>query len=328
MSVSKYLTAARRVPRVELLAASAAVLVGVVLLFVKWLAYALTGSAAVFADAAESIVNVAASGFAVFALVYAHRPADAEHPWGHGKIEFLAALLEGSMIGVAALAALWQAGEAMWRGPHVERINLGIALVAVAGVANGLLGAALRRIGRRVGSLTLEADGRHLLADAVTSAVLLAALIGVGATGWPWLDPLAAVALAGYLGSEAVGLVRRAGAGLLDEQDAEDDALLARRLDAHCGGDATNEPRVCSYHKLRHRHVGRDHFVDFHLVVPATWDVARGHTVATQIERELQHALGRGDPDKPGNAFATAHVEPCGAAGCPGCAAGRVESGA
>ena len=324
MRIGKFIQSARHVPRAELLAAAAAVVVGVLVLATKFLAYSLTGSAAVFTDAAESVVNVAASGFAVFALVYAHRPADADHPYGHGKVEFLSAMLEGAMIGVAALAALWQAGETMVRGPHVARLDLGIALVAVAGVANGLLGVGLRRVGRRTGSLTLEADGRHLMADAVTSAVLLTALVAVALTGWPWLDPLAAVALAGYLGREAVGLMRTAGAGLLDEQDAEDDALLARLLDAHLGKDAA-EPRVCSYHKLRHRHVGRDHFVEFHLVVPAAWDVARGHDVASAVERELQHALGRGDPEKPGHAYATAHIEPCRDALCPRCARGRIQ---
>ena len=297
-----------------------AVGVGVVLMAVKFTAYWLTGSAAVFTDAAESIVNVAASGFAAYALVYAHRPPDPTHPYGHGKIEFLSALFEGGMISAASLVAVARAGEALWRGPQVERLDLGMLLVAVAGAANGAVGLALLRLGRRRGSLTLEADGRHLLTDAVTSGLLLAALVAVWRTGWAWLDPLAAFGLAGYLGWEGVGLVRRASRGLLDTLDPEDDATLSRILDAHVGPRA-REPRVCGYHALRHRHVGRDHWVDFHLVVPHGWNVARGHEAATAIEIELQEALGHSDPATPGSARATAHVEPCRDEQCPRCAA-------
>ena len=304
--------------RVERRAAILAVGVGIVLLVAKFIAYALTGSAAIFTDAAESIVNVLASLFAAWAVWYAHQPADERHPYGHGKIEFLSALFEGGMILMAALVAAARAAEALWRGPELERLGAGLMIVAAAGAVNGVTGLFLKHTGRRTGSLTLEADGRHLLTDAVTSVALLAALGAIALSGWEWLDPVAAIALAIYLGWEGLHLVRRGYVGLMDTIDPEDDALLTRLLHAHVKPDG-KPPRVCGFHALRHRHVGRDHWVDFHLVVPRSWDVARGHAVATAIEIELQDALGNSDPDTPGAARATAHVEPCPDEHCPNC---------
>ena len=292
--------------------------VGIVLLGVKFFAYYLTGSAAIFTDAAESIVNVLAAGFALWAIGYAHQPADASHPYGHGKMEFMSALLEGSMILVAALAALWRALETVWQGPEVESIGLGLILVVFAGVANGGLGLVLIRKGKASGSITLEADGRHLLTDAVTSVVLLITLVAIWLSGVAWLDPIGAVVLAIYLGWEGVHLIGRAAAGLMDKQDPDDEKLLTDLLDSHIG-DGAAEPKICSYHKLRHRHVGRDHWIDFHLVVPRDWNVKQGHDVAGAIEGELERAFGRDDPEIPGHTNATAHVEPCEDPTCVNC---------
>lgn len=311
-------TSLRRVPRVELVAAAVALGVGILLLLTKFAAFAITGSSAIFTDAAESIVNVLASGFALLALLYSRTPADAEHPYGHGKVEFLSALVEGGMICFAALVALARAAEAVWRGPEVERLGWGIALVAIAGLINGLVGGGLVAVGKRQGALPLEANGRHLLTDFVTSIMLLIALFAVWITGRVWLDPLAACLLALYLGWEGIRLARRASANLLDQQDVADDERLTRMLDAHVGPEGI-EPRICSYHKLRHRHVGRDHWIDFHLVVPADWSVECGHEVGTRIEMELQNAFGRDDPAQPGDAFATAHIEPCHDTACSNC---------
>src|SRR5690606_15323114 len=130
---------------------------GFLLLLTKFAAFAITGSSAIFTDAAESIVNVLASVMAMLALLYSRRPADAEHPYGHGKVEFLSALVEGGMICIAALVALARAAEAAWRGPELQRLDWGIALVAVAGVVNGLVGAGLLAVGKRQGAMPLEA---------------------------------------------------------------------------------------------------------------------------------------------------------------------------
>ncbi len=298
----------RHIPRVEATAALTSLAVGVALLIVKFTAYAFTGSTAIFSDAMESIVNVAAAGFALYALQLAHRPADREHPYGHGKIEFLSAGLEGGMMLVAAAMIVIQATEAIVFGPHIEELNLGLALMAAAMIVNGAMGMLLLRRGRRSGAITLEAGGRHLLSDAITSATVLLCLGIIAITGWRYVDPLAAMLVAGYIAWTAIGLLRRAAAGLMDRQDLADDAMLQDILDSHVG-PAGKPPMICSYHKLRHRHSGRYHWVDFHLLVPAGLSIEEGHRIASAIEYEIEMKIGEGN--------ATAHVEPCHEPNCP-----------
>ncbi len=299
--------------RLELRAAIAAIVVGVALMAVKFVAYYVTGSAAVLSDALESIVNVLASGMAFYSVWLAHRPADREHPYGHGKIEFMAAGFEGGLICAAAVLIVVKAVYELATGrASVQAVGLGWPLVAGAMVVNGGVGCFLLVLGRRCRSLTLEADGRHLLSDAVTSLVALSALAVVGWTGWVNADPLAALLIALYIAWTGVGLLRRSAAGLMDEQDAEDDRLIAAILDRHIGPGG-QQPRICSYHKLRHRHTGRFHWVDFHVVLPAGLTIEDGHQVASVIEDEMERALGEAD--------ATAHVEPCDQTRCSNCAA-------
>jgi cation diffusion facilitator family transporter len=187
-------------------------------------------------------------------------------------------------------------------------------LTVISGGVNGALGFYLLGSGRKHRSITLEADGRHLLTDAITSAAVLIGLVIVKLTGWTYADPIAAIVIAIYIMRTAWGLLRRSAAGLMDEQDVEDQKLLRGILDAHIGASGT-DPRICSYHKLRHRHSGRYHWVDFHLVVPADWDVRHGHEVASALEYEIEQALGEGN--------ATAHVEPCISPDCQSCRTAR-----
>ena len=298
--------------RFERRAAVLSLLVSVALMGVKFFAYFLTGSSAVFSDALESIVNVMASGLALYSIVLAHAPADARHPYGHGKVEFLSAAFEGGMILLAALVITARAVEQLIRGGGVQKIEAGIALTAAAMLVNAIVGVLILRTGRRHGSIALEADGKHLLGDAVTTAGVLVALGLVKWTGRAWVDPLGALLLAAYISFMGYGLLRRATAGLMDEQDVEDDRLIRSILDAHAAPGGP-DPRICSYHKLRHRHSGRYHWVDFHVVVPPAWTIERGHEVASALEYEIERALGEGN--------ATAHVEPCADSECPACRA-------
>ena len=291
--------------------------IGVALLAAKFVAYFITGSAAIFSDALESIVNVAAAAFACYSLLLAHQPADADHPYGHGKIEFFAAGFEGGMILLAAIAASVKAIDYLIHGSTLLQqggwLIEGLFLVACTVVVNAAMGWYLIWIGRQQQSLTLEADGRHLITDVWSSAI---ALVGVGAvavTRLRWIDPVAALCVAVYISQVGVRLLRRSFAGLMDEQDKDDERMLKRLLDAHIGA-AGREPRICSYHKLRHRHSGRYHWVDFHLVMPERWDIARGHAVASSIEYEIEQALGEGN--------ATAHIEPCTETACANCGKG------
>ena len=301
----------QHVPRPEARAAALALVVAVVLLGAKFLAYLITGSAAIFSDALESTVNVAAASFAIYSLSVAHTPADREHPYGHGKIEFFAGGFEGGMILLASLFAVGKAVDSLLH-PSLNQQNLPAAfgLLCAALAVNAIVGATLLRTARRSGSVTLEADGKHLLSDAVTSLFALVALLLVHFTGRQWFDPVMAMVVALYIAGIGVALMRHAAAGLMDRQDRADQVLLTQILDSHVG-PAGKDPRICSYHKLRHRHSGRYHWVDFHIMIPPDWDIQRGHNVASAIEFEIERALGEGN--------ATAHIEPCKDAACASC---------
>ena len=291
-----------------------ALVVSVALLAVKFTGYVFTNSAAIFSDALESVVNVTAAGMALWALWVAHKPADASHPYGHGKAEFLSAALEGGMILLAAVAIMIKAADILLfhdAGAELQRLDLGLLLMGFALVVNGVMGFALVRQGQRNNSLALEADGRHLLADAITSVVAIAALIGVKYTGRAWLDPAGALILSVWIGITGIRLVRRSIAGLMDETDVADDRLLRQLLDRHIGPNPVTEPAICSYHKLRHRHAGRYHWVDFHVKVPPDLGVRDAHEIASAIEYEIETSLGTGN--------ATAHVEPCEDEACKRC---------
>jgi cation diffusion facilitator family transporter len=243
----------------------------------------------------------------------AHRPPDEQHPYGHGKVEFMSAGFEGGMMLVAAGVIVLRAIEQLLSGAriHDEQISAGIALIAIAAIINGTLGLFLIRAGRRGGSITLEADGKHLVTDAVTSAGVIIVLFIVKGTGWRRFDPACAILIGLWVAIESIRLLRRSAAGLMDEQDLADDKLLRQILDSHVGPNG-KEPRICSYHKLRHRHSGRYHWVDFHIMIPSELSITRGHEFASAIEYESERALVEGN--------ATAHVEPCMTQNCPSCA--------
>lgn len=304
----------RHVPADEARAILVSLFVGVALTAVKFAAYFLTDSAVVFSDAMEGIVNVAAASFALYSIIVAHQPADAGHPYGHGKVEFLSGGFEGGMILLAAMAAATKGTFDLLHGTPMSgaRLDWGLALMALTLPVNGGVGWYLVRTGRRKASVTLVADGHHLMTDALTSVVAIAALAVVRVTGWRYADPIGAIVVSAYIARTGVRLLRQSIGGLMDRQDAEDEALLRRILDSHLG-PAGVEPRVCGYHKLRHRHSGRYHWVDFHITVPPDWNVERGHRVASAIEYEIELALGVGN--------ATAHVEPCKVRACAACEA-------
>jgi cation diffusion facilitator family transporter len=301
--------------RAEVRLAALSLLLGIVLMSSKLAAYYITRSTAIFSDAMENVVNVLSAAFALYALLLAHQPADEEHPYGHGKVEFLSAAFEGGMMLLATILIMVQAGGALWLGIPPQRLNVGLAITAMSTVLCAGMGFLMWRRGKRGGSMTLEADGIHLLSDSVTGVVVLAALMAVRLTNQPILDPLAALAVSLWVALQAARLMRRAAAGLMDEQDEADAVLLNRILNSHIGADA-RDPRICSFHKLRHRHSGRVHWVDFHIQVPAGWAVEQGHRVATSIEMEIERSLT--------HCSATAHVEPCVNSGCRFCQATEV----
>ncbi len=305
--------AIRRIPRPELNAVGVSVVVGIVLLTIKFVAYYLTGSAAIFSDAVESIVNVMASLVALWALAIAHLPPDENHPYGHGKVEFVSAGFEGGMILLAAVFIFVSTVNTIFfhfRDMGPKQIDVGLVLIVMAMLINGAVGVMLIRVGRKQRSLTLEADGHHLMIDAYTSVAVLVGLGIVRGTGWMWADPIVAVGIAVYIALAGLRLLREALGGLLDAQDMADEKALVDLLRTHVGTEGT-DPQICSFHKVRHRHSGRYHWVDFHIMVPADLNVADGHRIASRIEYAMEHLLGEGN--------ATAHIEPCDNPDCEHC---------
>jgi cation diffusion facilitator family transporter len=280
--------------------------VAVVLLVVKFFAWHLTGSQAIFSDALESIVNVVAAATALSVLAWAGQPADRDHPFGHGKIEFFSAAFEGGLIASAALVILWRAVVAFLEGAVPQRLDLGLWLTAGAGAANGGLGLYLLRYGRRHHSAAIEADGEHLLSDFWTSAAVLLGLVAVLATDIWWLDPAVAVGVGIYLLATGWRLVRRAIGGLLDE---EDPAFLRRLV-------AVLAPRVADgiirVHRLRAIRAGRFHHISAHVVVPEFWTVERAHDAVEALAANVVRELG-------GEAEIDFHTDPCERAYCAQC---------
>ena len=291
--------------------------VGFVLMGVKFFAYYLTRSAAIFSDALENIVNVFSSGFAMYAVLLAHRPADKEHPYGHGKIEFFSAGFEGGMILLAAVLIVGAGGGvASSLRARTQDLTCGPA-------ADGRRDARLRGAGAVPACASGGGPGRsrwrrtaqHLLSRRRHQRRRRRRAARRPGHRLGWVDPVGGAGGGRVHRVAGARPAARSAAGLMDEQDAADARLLRRILDAHTGPRRPS-PAICSYHKLRHRHSGRYHWVDFHIVVPAWWDVAPGHRVASTIEYEIEQALGEGN--------ATAHVEPCTLPACPRCEASRV----
>jgi len=300
--------------RAELHLASGTLALGLLLLGLKFLAYFITGSAAIFSEALESIVNVFAASLTVYAIILAHAPADRRHPYGHGKAEFITAAFEGGMLLAAGFVMVFRSIELLIYGAKVQKLDAGLALVLFMALASGFLGVALIRRGKASSSLSLEAVGQQFMSDAVTTVMVLVTLIAVKLTRQNWLDPVGGLLMAGYVSYVAASLMRRSFAGLMDEQDIADDNMIRRLLDAHLHQPGHEQSTtICSYHKLRHRHSGRYHWVDFHMVVPGDWSIDQGHRVASGIEYEIEQALGEGN--------ATAHVEPCNGIDCLVCPA-------
>lgn len=273
---------------------------GLVVLGLKTAAWWVTGSAALYSDAAESVVNVAASLVALLALRLAAKPADANHPYGHDKAEFFAAVIEGVLIVVAALAILQHSWD-VWRHPApIEAPLLGLALNAASTVLNCAWGLLLLRRGRRLRSPALVADGRHLLGDVVTSAGVLAGLALALATGFAWLDPLLGGLTAIYILVSGSLVIRDSVGGLMDAAPA---AEIVERIRALVGEHAEG---AIEAHDLRMRHAGRLTFLEFHLVVPGDMRVAEAHEICDRIEAALKAEME--------GLMITIHVEPEGKA--------------
>jgi cation diffusion facilitator family transporter len=256
--------------------------VGFLMLATKVFAYWMTGSAAILADAAESVVHVVAVAFAAYSLWLSRKPPDPSHPYGHDKIAFFSAGFEGAMIVLAAVYIVFESIHRLIVGPKLENLGGGALLVLAAGLINGALGAYLRRVGKKHGSLIVEADGSHVLTDCLTSFGVLAGLSLTMLTGWLRFDPMVAILVAVdilWMGSK---LIRQSIGGLMDEVDPATQAQIRRLL-----VELTSEAGV-QFHGLRHRNAGNTNWVEFHLLFPKDTSLESAHALATKIEERIQ----------------------------------------
>jgi len=260
-------------------------------------AYYLTGSVGLLSDALESVVNLVAAVTALAMLAVAERPPDDDHPFGHTKAEYFASAVEGALILVAAFGIAATAIERLFHPLPLERVGLGLAISVVASTINLGTARVLERVGRRYGSITLEADARHLMTDVWTT---LGVLVGVGAvqlTGWLPLDPIIALLVALNIVWAGVQLMRRAATGLMDSAIPVPERERIQQIFARF------EPEGVEFHSLRTRQAGQRRFISVHVLVPGEWSVQRGHDLLEQIEREVREAM-------PGPTTVMTHLEP------------------
>jgi len=276
--------------------AAGSVAIALAVLAMKLVAWWLTGSVALFADALESVVNVAAAIAALVAVHFAAQPADVNHPYGHDKAEYFSAVLEGALILVAAFIILHECWQ-VWNAPRTPELSLmafGVAMTATA--VNAVWCRVLFKQGKRLRSPALLADARHLLADVVTSIGVLIGVALAMASGLLWLDPLLAALTAVNILVSGARLMRESVGGLMDE--ALSPELLAR-IRATVAAEAEG---AIEAHDIRSRQAGRSTFIEFHLVVPGEMRVVEAHAICDRVEAALKAELG--------SAVITIHVEP------------------
>lgn len=262
--------------------AAGSILVALAVMGLKYWAYLVTGSVALYSDALESIVNLVAAVAALAAIHVSTRPADRNHPFGHHKAEYLSAVLEGVLIVVAALLIFREAYDAIVSPRTLSGFGHGMALSAVATVFNGAWSAFLIRRGRKLRSPALVADGWHLLTDVLTSVGVLTGLVLAAVTGIDILDPLLAVAVAIYILWSGSKIAMSSLSGLMDEAADSDIQARIRVAIERSGGGAIEA------HDVRTRQAGRVTFIEFHLVVPGAMSVLEAHAICDRLEAALE----------------------------------------
>lgn len=267
------------------LAMRLSLIVGVAMLGGKTFAYAITGSAAIMSDAAESIIHVIAVAFAAFSLWLSARPANARFNYGYERIAFFSAGFEGALIIIAALTIIVAAIQKWMAGLQIEQLGVGTAIVAAAGALNAALGGYLVYTGRKSRSLILEANGKHVLTDSWTSFGVVLGLLLVIWTGWKPFDPLCAIAVALNILWSGGGLIRRSVAGLMDYSDPEVRRAVEDALTSEC------RARGMRFHEVRLRSLGQRVLVDVHLLFPFEMPLGEAHRIATAVEQTVEQQV-------------------------------------
>ncbi len=264
------------------------------------------GSAALRSDALEGSVNVLAAAFGLGSVLFSERPADQDHPYGHGKIEYFAQAFEGGLISLAGFLILIDTVLRVIHQDPLQDLDQGLKLNVLAGFMNGILGFGIFLAGKKHHSQILISDGIHLLTDLLTTVILGVGLVLVIFTGWNWLDPLLALAVAGFLFRTGFKLVQESSNALLDAQSPE---LVDRIV-----GFLNEIPRrsVIAVHELKVQQFGRDKHVDLHVVVPEFLSIKDAHDESDRFAEDLMHKLGH-------HSIVHTHIDPCEREFCSEC---------
>jgi cation diffusion facilitator family transporter len=271
-------------------AASVSIASNSLLIALKLAAGVITGSIAIITEAIHSSIDLIASLVAFFSVRKADEPADASHPYGHEKVENLAAAIEGMLILVGAGIIIFESSRRLVQGAHVDTLGVGIAVIGFSAVANLVVSAYLQRRARQTDSPALEGDAAHLRTDAYTSMGVLVALLLVELTGARWIDPATALVVAGAIVVAGVRILNRTSRVLVDE------ALPPEELDAvRQAIEDHGAPEVIGFHKLRARRAGSRRYVDLHVQFRDGTSLNRAHEVAHELQSEIRHRLRGAD---------------------------------
>ncbi len=280
--------------------------ISLILMAVKFWGYHLTSSEAIFSDATESIVNVIAAALAIVVILIASKPADQDHPYGHGKVEFFSAAFEGGLITLAALLICVLSIRSFLTGPVLTDLGLGLLIIIATGLANLCLGLYLYRVGKKHHSIAIMASGKHVMSDFITSAGVAVGLLAVKFTGFKWIDPACALIVGLFLVRTGLKLVRQSVGGLLDEEDRDilKDLLEVLKRDQPEG--------IIQVHHCRVMRSGNYHHIDAHAVVPEFWDVAEAHAQMDAFAAQVIRSY-------PYEGELHLHMDPCRRAYCRFC---------
>jgi cation diffusion facilitator family transporter len=260
--------------------------VAVVLFAAKLLAWRMTGSVAILTDALESTVNVVAGFISLYSLYVAAKPRDADHPYGHGKAEFVSAAVEGSLISVAGMFIVFEAVDNLIHPHGLRRLDAGMLIVAGTALVNFLTGRLCIRMGERNNSLALVASGRHLLSDTVSTVGIVVGLLLIRFLEWPWLDSAVAILFALYIVFTGYSIIRKSLAGIMDEADHE----LLGRLVAHL--QEKRRENWVDLHNVRIIKYGSILHMDCHLTVPWYLNVHQAHDEVETLRNEVRSGFG------------------------------------
>ena len=268
----------------------ASVVVAIMTITLKTLAWWITDSVGLLSDAMESLVNLASAIFGLVMVTVAAQPPDEEHPYGHHKAEYFSSGFEGILIIVAALGIIWAASHRIFDPQPIEQVGLGLALSVGSSSLNGLLAWVMFDAAKRHRSIALEADAKHLVTDVWTSVGVVIGIAMVSFTGWLWLDAVVAIGVALNILKEGVHLIWRSSQGLMDE--AVEPEVIATIQETLAGfAHQRGEVAIIRFDHVTTRKAGQRRFVDLHMHMPASWTLGRAAALRTSVEQALMSAV-------------------------------------